>query len=93
MVPSITNAQIPLTEDQSGRAKRYFVSMMIRTLCFILAVLLPNPYRWVALFGAVVLPYVAVVVANAGRETILGNPIRFNARAIDAGKDQNKDLS
>jgi hypothetical protein len=33
---------------------------------------LPSPYRWIALFGAVVLPYVAVVVANAGRESIKG---------------------
>jgi hypothetical protein len=34
-------------------------------------VVLPSPYRWIALVGAVFLPYVAVVVANAGRETII----------------------
>jgi len=45
--------------------------MMIRTACFILTVLLPSPYRWFALAGAVTLPYIAVVVANAGRETVL----------------------
>jgi hypothetical protein len=33
-------------------------------------VILPNPWRWVALLGAVTLPYVAVIAANAGRETI-----------------------
>lgn len=44
--------------------------MMIRTVCFILAVLLPSPYRWIALIGAVTLPYIAVIAANAGRETI-----------------------
>lgn len=44
--------------------------MMIRTACFILAVILPSPYRWFALLGAVTLPYFAVVIANAGRETI-----------------------
>jgi len=44
---------------------------MIRTACFILTVLLPSPYRWFALAGAVTLPYIAVVVANAGRETVL----------------------
>ncbi len=44
--------------------------MMIRTACFILTVLLPSPYRWIALFGAVTLPYIAVIAANAGRETI-----------------------
>ena len=46
--------------------------MMVRTACFILAVILTSPYRWVALFGAVVLPYIAVVVANAGREGVRG---------------------
>ncbi|MEY4023829.1 MAG: hypothetical protein RLZ23_790, partial [Actinomycetota bacterium] len=60
-----------LTTDQSARQRRYFISMMIRTACFILTVLLPSPYRWFALLGAVTLPYIAVVVANAGRETIL----------------------
>ncbi len=65
--------------------------MMIRTACFILTILLPSPYRWIALFGAVVLPYIAVVVANAGRETITGQSIRFNSRAIEVRKDQNRD--
>lgn len=71
-ITSITSAGEGLSIDQSARQRRYFYSMMLRTLCFILTVLLPSPYRWVALFGAVVLPYVAVIIANAGRETILG---------------------
>ena len=69
---SVSNVGQPLSVDQSSRARKYFVSMMVRTACFILAVVLPSPYRWIALFGAVVLPYVAVVVANAGRESIRG---------------------
>ena len=67
---SITNAQAGLTTDQLVRQRRYFISMMIRTICFILTVILPSPYRWIALVGAVTLPYIAVVAANAGRETI-----------------------
>jgi Flp pilus assembly protein TadB len=67
---SITTAQSGLSLDQSSRQRRYFISMMIRTVCFILAVLLPSPYRWIALIGAVTLPYIAVIAANAGRETI-----------------------
>jgi len=69
---SVSNVGQPLSVDQSSRARKYFISMMVRTACFILAVVLPSPYRWIALFGAVVLPYVAVVVANAGRESIRG---------------------
>ncbi len=66
----ITNAPRALSSDQASRQKRYFISMMIRTVCFILTVILPSPYRWIALIGAVVLPYFAVVIANAGRESI-----------------------
>lgn len=66
----ITSAPQALTRDQAGRQKRYFISMMIRTACFILTVILPSPYRWIALSGAVLLPYFAVVIANAGRETV-----------------------
>jgi hypothetical protein len=66
----ITSAPSALTRDQAGRQKRYFISMMIRTACFILTVVLPTPYRWFALLGAVTLPYFAVVIANAGRETV-----------------------
>jgi hypothetical protein len=69
-VYDITSAPKGLSTDQSARQRRYFISMMIRTACFILTVLLPSPYRWFALLGAVTLPYIAVVVANAGRETI-----------------------
>ena len=69
---SISNVGEPLSIDQFSRARKYFISMMVRTACFILAVILPSPYRWVALFGAVVLPYIAVVVANAGREGVRG---------------------
>jgi hypothetical protein len=67
----ITSAPTGLSKDQSARQRRYFFSMMVRTACFLLTVLLPSPYRWFALLGAVVLPYIAVVVANAGRETVL----------------------
>lgn len=66
----ITSAPQALTRDQAGRQKRYFISMMIRTACFVLTVILPSPYRWIALTGAVLLPYFAVVIANAGRETV-----------------------
>jgi len=72
---SITSVQSGLTADQSARQRRYFISMMIRTICFILTVVLPSPYRWIALTGAVTLPYVAVLAANAGRETIKNEAI------------------
>ena len=83
---SVSDVGQSLSKDQSSRAKRYFISMMVRTLCFILAVILPSPYRWFALLGAVLLPYVAVVVANAGRESIRDRSTIYtkNQREIEA---------
>jgi hypothetical protein len=84
---SISNVGQPLSKDQSSRARKYFISMMIRTLCFILAVILPSPYRWIALFGAVVLPYIAVIVANAGRENVKGNTAIFANKTKEIGAE------
>ena len=78
-IQSITTAQSGLTADQSARQRRYFISMMIRTACFILTVVLPSPFRWIALVGALTLPYIAVIAANAGRETIKKDTI-FNPK-------------
>ena len=75
----ITSAQDALSFEQRGRARRYFVSMMIRTACFIATIFLPSPYRWFAMGGALILPYVAVVFANAGRE----NTTEMNAIIYD----------
>jgi hypothetical protein len=50
------------------RAVRYLISMGIRTLCVILVILVPGPLRWVFAVGAIVLPYIAVVAANASGE-------------------------
>ena len=44
--------------------------MAIRTVCFVLAVLADGWLRWVLIALAIVLPYLAVVFANSGRERI-----------------------
>jgi hypothetical protein len=65
---SITSAKYAHSDEIPGRMKRYLISMAIRTICFIGAVIAPNPYRWFLIAGAVLLPYFAVVIANAGQE-------------------------
>ena len=65
---SITNAPVAQSDELPGRAKRYFISMIIRTICFLGAVFATNPWRWFLIFAALLLPYLAVVIANAGRE-------------------------
>ncbi len=65
---TITDAQRGLSVEQTGRTRRYLISMGIRTACVILAIFVPGWARWVFIVGAVALPYLAVVIANAGRE-------------------------
>lgn len=64
---TITNAQRSLSTEQSGRTRKYLISMGIRTACVIGAIFIPGWPRWVLIAGAVVLPYLAVVIANAGK--------------------------
>ncbi len=64
-VASATNLPPSAKGDQSARMRKYLFSMGIRTLCFVLAVVLTGPARWVCVVFAVILPYVAVVIANA----------------------------
>jgi hypothetical protein len=66
---TITEAQRGLSKEQVGRQRRYLISMGIRTACVLAAIIVPGWPRWVFIAGAVVLPYLAVVVANAGRES------------------------
>jgi Protein of unknown function (DUF3099) len=63
----ITAAHTGLTADIHARTRKYLISMGIRTVCFVGAVIAPPPARWFLIVGALVLPWVAVVVANSGR--------------------------
>jgi Protein of unknown function (DUF3099) len=64
----VTDARESRSEDIRRRYRRYAISMGIRTLCFVAAVLTYGPARWVLFTAALILPYIAVVIANAGRE-------------------------
>jgi hypothetical protein len=65
-VHGITSARSSQTEDAAARTLRYLISMAVRTVCFILAVVVPSPWRWIFVAGAVLPPLFAVVVANVG---------------------------
>jgi Flp pilus assembly protein TadB len=67
-VHRITSAPRSHADDQHSRIVKYMVSMSVRAVCLVLAFVVPGPARWVFVAGAVLLPYVAVVLANAGRE-------------------------
>ncbi len=72
----ITTAPQSHRDDLARRRRRYIISMAVRSLCFIGAVLVgPGWLRWALIAGAVVLPYVAVVVANSASPRIEGTDL------------------
>jgi hypothetical protein len=65
MVQSVTSAPASGSDDQGHRIKRYLLTMGIRVVCGALAVVTEGWVRWAFVALAVVLPYIAVVMANA----------------------------
>ena len=62
----ITTAAASRNEDIRKRQRRYLASMSLRTICFVGAVIVGEGVAmWILIFGAIFLPYVAVVMANA----------------------------
>jgi hypothetical protein len=68
----VTQARRSLSEDVAYRQRRYLLMMGIRTVCFVIAVILfINHLGWLSAIpavGAIFIPYFAVVFANGGRE-------------------------
>ena len=96
-VPSITSAPEPLTDDLARRQKRYLIQMGIRIICFAGAVLswgrIPMWASLVLIIAAVVLPYSAVLFANAGRERRDSDGSFMTAREIGPGTGAPRGLS
>lgn len=70
--PSVTSLPQAPQDEAGHRVRRYALTMGIRMVCF-LAMALIQPYgwyTWVLAIAAAVLPYIAVVFANAGSDSI-----------------------
>lgn len=80
-VPAVTSLPQSPRDEADHRVRRYAIMMAIRIVCFALMALV-QPYGWYTwVFGlaAAVLPYIAVVIANAGsdsEETTVESPAR-----------------
>jgi hypothetical protein len=62
----ITDLGSSRTAEIRARERRYVITMLFRALCFIAAVLIfHGAARWFAVCVAMVLPWLAVVLANA----------------------------
>lgn len=70
VVYGITDAPKPLSQDIRSRESKYLMAMGIRIVAFLLIVILPIAWPWKLGLAAMalVLPYIAVVYANGGRE-------------------------
>lgn len=83
-VIAITNAAIPHSDDTRHRMIQYSITMGIRMVCLASLFLFDGWYKLIPALGAVVLPWVAVMIANAGANN-LANP---EAALIDAPPQQ-----
>jgi Protein of unknown function (DUF3099) len=61
----VTSLTLSPEQDRHNRMVKYVWAMSLRTICVPIAVLADGPVRWVAAAGTILLPYFAVVVANA----------------------------
>ena len=91
----ITSARLSHTDDIALRQRRYAITQGVRLVCVVLGVALPIPVWAKLLFfvGAVCLPWLGVIAANAGptrsrvRETALVDG-RLEETLPQASEDQ-----
>lgn len=71
LVPAVTSLPQSPQAEADHRVRRYALTMTIRIVCFALMVLVQpyGWYTWVFAIAAAVLPYIAVVLANAGSDS------------------------
>jgi hypothetical protein len=86
----VTTAPQSPREEQRRRQRRYLVTMGIRVACFIAAiVLMALDLRWaagVAVAASLLLPWVAVIVANGGPKRTAEQPSLYS-REVESERD------
>ena len=80
----VTTAGKSPREERRDRERRYLLTMGLRVLCFIAAIVLfaVGP-RWAGLLaaaGSLVLPWVAVVAANAAPKRSAAAPVLYGGK-------------
>lgn len=67
-VQAITNAAVPHSEEMRKRMLKYSITMGIRMVCLAAIFVFDGWYKLIPIVGAVVLPWVAVILANGGSD-------------------------
>ena len=77
----VTTAPQSPREEQRQRERRYLLTMGVRVVCFVLAiVLVALDLRWeagIAVGASLVLPWVAVIAANGAPRRRAGTPTLY----------------
>ena len=70
----ITDARSAASTEMSSRIRRYTITMAFRTACFLSMIVVHGTFRWVLFGAAVLLPYVAVLLANQVNQRTVTHP-------------------
>jgi len=90
----VTTAGKSPRDEQRDREHRYLATMGLRVACFILAIALvaigvPWEFSALAIAASLILPWVAVVAANAGPRRTVEQPTLYEATPRKSvGSDQ-----
>jgi hypothetical protein len=80
----VTSAGKSPRQEQRERERRYLITMGGRVVCFVLAIVFfevgPRWLAAIAVAGSLVLPWVAVVAANAGPRRSSEHPAFYRGR-------------
>ncbi len=76
---SITTLAESPDDDRRRRMIRYLIAMTIRVICIILCLFVQGWWLLLPVAGAVILPYIAVVLANVGSGGEAGSVLRPGA--------------
>ena len=74
--PTVTSLPRSPQEGRDRRMANYFIAMSIRVVCIILCLFVPGWWALIPAIGAIILPYIAVVLANVGAGESAGVPLR-----------------
>lgn len=93
-VHTITTAGRPQSERSREKIRRYLITMGIRTVCFVAAIVTEGWVRWACVALAAVLPLIAVLLANAGGDVRRTTGSTVNASGLPSAEqhgDHNAD--
>ena len=86
-IQSATSLPPSPDEERRSRMIRYMITMGIRMVCFIVAILIPlSWWTLIPLAGAIFLPYLAVVAANTVVNT--ATPVRRPGSLMKVGSSR-----